>query len=110
MQVPLHLPPLAAAYPGTILYRQASENGWLRKGPDSLVTGDGVQISSLEYPHLSYREIFEALATFCRRFYFRPRKIGQIIWEMAKNREMTKRGLQEGTEFLRFLNARETGT
>ena len=101
---------LAAAYPGTALYRQAAENGWLRNGSDSLVTGNGVQVSSLEYPHLSHREIFEALETFYRRFYFRPRKIAQITWEMAKSWEMTKRRLREGVEFLRFLNARETGT
>ena len=100
---------LAAAYPGTALYRQASENGWLRNGPDSLVRGNGVQVSSLEYPHLSHREIFEALENFYRRFYFRPRKIGQISWEMVKSWEMTKRRLREGVEFLRFLGAREDG-
>jgi hopanoid biosynthesis associated radical SAM protein HpnJ len=100
---------LAAAYPGTALYRQASENGWLRNGPDSLVTGNGVQVSSLEYPHLSHREIFEALENFYRRFYFRPRKIAQISWEMVKSWEMTKRRLREGVEFLRFLGAREDG-
>lgn len=76
---------LAAAYPGTALYRQASENGWLRNDPDHLVTGSGVQVSSLEYPHLSHREIFEALEAFYKRFYFRPRKIAQITWEMAKS-------------------------
>jgi len=100
---------LAAAYPGTALYRQASENGWLRNGPDSLVMGNGVQVSSLEYPHLSHREIFEALENFYRRFYFRPRKIAQISWEMVKSWEMTKRRLREGVEFLRFLGAREDG-
>ena len=100
---------LAAAYPGTALYRQASENGWLRQVPDSLVTGDGIQVSSLEYPHLSHREIFEALENFYRRFYFRPRKIAQISWEMVKSWEMTKRRLREGVEFLRFLGAREDG-
>jgi hopanoid biosynthesis associated radical SAM protein HpnJ len=100
---------LAAAYPGTALYHQASENGWLRNGPDSLVTGNGVQVSSLEYPHLSHREIFEALENFYRRFYFRPRKIAQISWEMVKSWEMTKRRLREGVEFLRFLGTREDG-
>ncbi len=101
---------LAAAYPGTALYRQASENGWLRNGADSLVAGNGVQVSSLEYPHLSHREIFEALDAFYRRFYFRPRKIAQITWEMAKSWEVTERRLREGVEFLPFLNAQETGT
>lgn len=98
---------LAAAYPGTALHRQAAENGWLRNDPKYLVGDNGVQVSSLKYPHLSHREIFEALETFYRRFYFRPRKIGEITWEMVKSWEMTKRRLREGIEFLRFLNARE---
>ena len=63
----------------------------------------------MEYPHLSHREIFEALENFYRRFYFRPRKIAQISWEMVKSWEMTKRRLREGVEFLRFLGAREDG-
>ncbi|BAW80389.1 radical SAM domain-containing protein [Candidatus Nitrosoglobus terrae] len=98
---------LAAAYPGTFLYRQAQENGWLRNNEQGLVAGNGLQISSLEYPHLSHEEIFEGLSTFYKRFYFRPRKIGEITWEMMRSWEMTKRRLREGVEFFRFLNQRE---
>jgi hopanoid biosynthesis associated radical SAM protein HpnJ len=97
---------LAAAYPGTALHHQASENGWLRTDAN-LVADNGVQVSSLEYQHLSHREIFEALEIFYKRFYFRPGKIAEITWEMVKSWEMMKRRLREGTEFLRFLNARE---
>jgi len=98
---------LAAAYPGTYLYDQARENGWMRETADSeLVAGNGLQISSLEYPDLSHEEIFNALATFYKRFYFRPRKIGEITWEMLHSWEMTKRRLREGVEFFRFLNNR----
>lgn len=98
---------LAAAYPGTVLYRQAAENGWLRRDDGSLIAHNGLQISSLEYPHLRHEEIFEALATFYKRFYFRPRKIGEITWEMLQSWEMTKRRLREGAEFFRFLSQRE---
>lgn len=98
---------LAAAYPGTFLYRQAQEKGWLRQNADELVAANGVQISSLEYPDLPHEEIFAALATFYKRFYFRPRKIGEITWEMLHSWEMTKRRLREGVEFFRFLNQRE---
>lgn len=98
---------LAAAYPGTALHHQASENGWLRTDPKYLLANNGVQVSSLEYRHLSHREIFEALEIFYKRFYFRPRKIAEITWEMLKSWEMTKRRLREGAEFLRFLNVRE---
>ena len=43
---------LPAAYPGTFLYKQAVENGWLLRD-ETLVGQDGVQHSVLNYPHLS---------------------------------------------------------
>ena len=97
---------LAAAYPGTYLYKQAQENGWLRKESDGLVADNGLQISSLEYSHLSHEDIFESLAEFYKRFYFRPGKIAEITWEMLQSWEMTKRRLREGVEFFHFLNQR----
>ncbi len=101
---------LAAAYPGTYLYEEARANGWMREAADSqLVARNGLQISSLEYPELSHEEIFKALATFYKRFYFRPRKIGEITWEMLRSWDMTKRRLREGVEFFRFLNSRADG-
>jgi radical SAM superfamily enzyme YgiQ (UPF0313 family) len=100
---------LAAAYPGTYLYCQAEEHGWLRRGDPKryLVADDGLQISSLEYPHLSHREIFASLEVFYKRFYFRPKKIAELVWEMVHSWEMTKRRLREGVEFFHFLKARE---
>jgi hopanoid biosynthesis associated radical SAM protein HpnJ len=98
---------LAAPYPGTELYRQAVANGWLADSSQSLLGEDGVQVSSLSYPHLSHSEIFEALEEFYKRFYFRPRKIAEITWEMASSPEMLRRRLREGAEFFRFLSKRE---
>ncbi|CAH9018164.1 hopanoid biosynthesis associated radical SAM protein HpnJ [Candidatus Nitrosacidococcus sp. I8] len=98
---------LAAAYPGTFLYRQAKENGWLRENNQGLVADNGLQISSLEYPHLSHEEIFIGLSEFYKRFYFRPKKIGEITWEMLHSWEMTKRRMREAVEFFRFLGQRE---
>lgn len=98
---------LAAAYPGTRLYAEALENNWLRRDDGQIVAANGLQVSSIEYPHLSHEEIFEALSTFYKRFYFRPRKIGEITWEMLHSWEMTKRRLREGAEFFRFLNQRQ---
>jgi hopanoid biosynthesis associated radical SAM protein HpnJ len=100
---------LAAPYPGTYLYRQALENGWLVGDGSSLVQGEGFQISSLAYPHLPQREMFEAVAAFYKRFYFRPRKIASITFEMFKSWEMARRRLREGLEFMHFLRARESG-
>lgn len=98
---------LGAAYPGTELYRQARENGWLVEG--SLVGNDGVQVASLNYPHLSHAEIFESLATFYKRFYFRPRKIGEIVYEMISSPHWMMRRLREGVEFFQFLGSRTEG-
>jgi hopanoid biosynthesis associated radical SAM protein HpnJ len=98
---------LAAPYPGTELYRQAAANGWLADSGKSLIGDDGVQVSSLTYPGLSHREIFESLEKFYRRFYFRPRKIAEMTWEMASSPEMFKRRIREGAEFFRFLAKRE---
>src|ERR687891_1490917 len=64
---------IAAPYPGTSLYREAEQEGWLARG--DLVDAGGVQQSALSYPHLRDTEIFEAVERFLRRFYFRPRQM-----------------------------------
>jgi len=96
---------LAAAYPGTALYRQAQENGWLRDA--HLVAESGVQVSSLAYPDLSHEEIFQAVERFYKQFYFRSSKISEITFEMLKSWHMTKRRLREGVEFFQFLYGRK---
>ncbi len=97
---------LAAPYPGTYLYRQALENGWLDSARAELVDVHGLQIAPLHYPHLSHTEIFDAVETFYRRFYFRSGKIASIVSEMVRSPEMMKRRLREGVEFFHFLRER----
>lgn len=99
---------LAAPYPGTELYRQAVENGWLDTAHAELIDERGVQIAPLHYPHLTHTQIFDSVETFYRRFYFRPRKIGSIVNEMVRSPEMMKRRLREGVEFFQFLHARKS--
>jgi len=98
---------LAAPYPGTFLYRQAKENGWLYNEEIDLLTGEGTQIAPLDYPHLSHTEIFGSVEDFYKRFYFRPSKIASILGEMLASPEMMKRRLREGVEFFQFLRQRE---
>ncbi|OLC15664.1 MAG: hopanoid biosynthesis associated radical SAM protein HpnJ [Candidatus Rokubacteria bacterium 13_1_40CM_69_27] len=95
---------LAAPYPGTALYREALEHGWLAEG--DLVDGRGVQTAVIGYPHLPRTEIFAAVEQFYRRFYFRPRKIFAMASEMVRDPAMGRRRLKEGLEFLRFLSRR----
>ena len=99
---------LAAPYPGTELFRQAVENSWLDRDHAELVDERGLQIAPLHYPHLSHHEIFEALETMYKRFYFRPSKIGSLVGEMLRSPEMMKRRLREGKEFFQFLYRRAT--
>ncbi|MBU6393153.1 MAG: hopanoid biosynthesis associated radical SAM protein HpnJ [Sphingomonadales bacterium] len=97
---------LAAPYPGTFLYKQATENGWF-DGSDHLLTDGGNQIAQLSYPHLSSKVIFDKVEEFYKRFYFRPRKIGAIVGEMIRDWDMMKRRLREGVEFFDFLRRRK---
>ncbi|MBF9235295.1 hopanoid biosynthesis associated radical SAM protein HpnJ [Microvirga alba] len=102
---------LAAPYPGTFLYRQAQDTGWLHDTDAELLTDHGTQIAALSYPHLSHTEIFESVEQFYRRFYFRAPKIASIVGEMVRSPEMMRRRLREGVEFFRFLRDRgETST
>jgi radical SAM superfamily enzyme YgiQ (UPF0313 family) len=95
---------LAAPYPGTALHREALERGWL--DGTGLVDGDGLQASALGYPDLPREEIFAALETFYRRFYFRPRKMLSLGAEMLRDPAVGRRRLREGRDFLRFLARR----
>ena len=61
---------LAAPYPGTFLYRQAVENGWLDAEHAELVDEHGIQIAPLHYPHLSHTEIFDNVETFYQAVLF----------------------------------------
>jgi hopanoid biosynthesis associated radical SAM protein HpnJ len=97
---------LATPYPGTVLYRQAKDNGWLPDEDPELLTQDGLQLASLHYPHLSHTEIFQSLEDFYKKFYFRPSKIAAILAEMIASPAMMKRRLREGVEFFHFLRVR----
>jgi len=97
---------LAAPYPGTELYRQAQEQGWLQIQTGDLVDAHGVQVAALNYPGLSQPEIFDSVEAFYRRFYFRPRKIVSMVGGMLRNPTVMRRRLREGVEFFRFMRQR----
>jgi radical SAM superfamily enzyme YgiQ (UPF0313 family) len=97
---------LAAPYPGTYLYKQAQENGWLEL-QDGLVDSHGVQHAALNYPGLTSTMMFEGVDEFYRRFYFRPRKMFSLLGGMIGDRQVMKRRLREGKEFFEFLRERK---
>ena len=67
----------------------------------------GCRSRPLHYPHLSHTEIFQSLETFYKRFYFRRKKIAELVAEMLKSPQMLRRRLREGVEFFHFLRHRE---
>jgi hopanoid biosynthesis associated radical SAM protein HpnJ len=99
---------VAAPYPGTELYRQAKENGWLPPDADdvSLVSDSGTQLAALSYPELGHTEILDSVDLFYKRFYFRAGKIAEMSAEMFRHPEMVGRRLREGREFVQFLGNR----
>ncbi|MBV8345541.1 MAG: hopanoid biosynthesis associated radical SAM protein HpnJ [Candidatus Eremiobacteraeota bacterium] len=98
---------LAAPYPGTYLYRQAQENGWLEAQSSDLVDTHGVQHAALNYPGLTSTMMFASVDEFYRRFYFRPRKMFSLLGGMIGDRQVMKRRLREGVEFFHFLRERK---
>ena len=98
---------IAAPYPGTALYRQAKEQGWLPDDDATLVDEHGVQSAALSYPHLNRTEIFDSVETFYKKFYFRAGKIAEISAEMLRSTDVMKRRLREGVEFVSFLRNRK---
>jgi hopanoid biosynthesis associated radical SAM protein HpnJ len=103
---------VAAPYPGTELYRQAKESGWLPEDDEgvSLVSETGTQVAALSYPELGRTEILDSVDAFYRRFYFRAAKIAEMSAEMFRSPDMAARRIREGREFVQFLGRRGRGT
>jgi hopanoid biosynthesis associated radical SAM protein HpnJ len=103
---------VAAPYPGTELYRQATENGWLPTTEEgaTLVSGEGTQLATLDYPHLARTEILESVDLFYKRFYFRAGKLAEMSAELVRRPQTVGRRLREGGEFVHFLGRRPRST
>jgi radical SAM superfamily enzyme YgiQ (UPF0313 family) len=95
---------LASPYPGTEMYEWCKKNGYLVE--NNLVSGSGYQKCSVNYPEMSSEEIYNSLAKFYRRFYFRPRFMAKTVWKMMRDWEEMKRRLREGYQFFQFIARR----
>ncbi|MFO0754590.1 MAG: hopanoid biosynthesis associated radical SAM protein HpnJ [Thermodesulfovibrionales bacterium] len=97
---------LVAPYPGTELYAQGIQEGWIVREGGGLVS-EGIQNAALSYRGLSREEIFEAVERFYRRFYLRPRPVLRILGEMLQDRHEFVRRIREGREFFSFMAKRK---
>ncbi len=97
---------LAAPYPGTELFAQAQQHGWLPQATHDLVQSGGIQEAVLTYPGLPAAKIHADLERFYREFYLRPKPILRIMRDMLRDWETMKRRLREGREFFGFMAQR----
>src|SRR6185369_15401546 len=95
---------LASPYPGTAMYDYVREHNFLTV--DSLVDETGYQKCTVAYPEISADEIFKAVESFYRRYYFRPKYIWKSLKKMASSREEAKRLLGEGVQFIGSMRKR----
>ncbi|MBZ0158067.1 MAG: hopanoid biosynthesis associated radical SAM protein HpnJ [Alphaproteobacteria bacterium] len=97
---------LVAPYPGTELYAQGIQEGWIVREGEGLVR-EGIQDAAISYRGLSREDIFEAVERFYRRFYLRPRPVLRILGEMLRDRNEFVRRIREGREFFSFMAKRK---
>jgi hopanoid biosynthesis associated radical SAM protein HpnJ len=96
---------IATPFPGTEFYRQAVENHWLLDS--QVVTASGFQQAAHEFQNLSSKEMFDAVETLYRGFYFRPKPILRMLRTMVADREVCMRRLREGWEFFGYMHKRK---
>jgi len=96
---------LASAYPGTEFYRMCEERGYF-VNPNWVDEG-GYQFFNLKYDGISPQEIYKAVETFYKKFYYRPKRLSKIIFNMIIDPAERKRRLEEGREFKQFIKRRQ---
>jgi hopanoid biosynthesis associated radical SAM protein HpnJ len=96
---------LASPYPGTEFYEQSKREGWISS--DSFLDDTGHQTCVINYPHLSNREIFDAVELFYNKFYFRPKYIVRSVMRMITDSGERKKLLREGKQYLEYMKKRK---
>jgi radical SAM superfamily enzyme YgiQ (UPF0313 family) len=96
---------LASPYPGTEFYELCKQEGWITS--DTFLDETGHQTCVINYPHLSNKEIFDAVELFYDKFYFRPKYILRSIGRMIVNGEERRKLLKEGRQYLSYMRKRK---
>jgi hopanoid biosynthesis associated radical SAM protein HpnJ len=97
---------LASPYPGTEFFDLCKKEGWITS--DAFLDESGHQTCVINYPHLSNKEIFDAVELFYDKFYFRPKYILRSIGRMIVNGEERRKLLKEGKQYLAYMKKRRT--
>jgi hopanoid biosynthesis associated radical SAM protein HpnJ len=95
---------IAHGYPGTEMYNQLLQAGYLVNHPMS--DSSGHQLPHIQYPGLSTAQMMEGVNRFYDQYYFRPRVVWRILREALWKKDERKRLYQEAVEFLRLRSER----
>lgn len=96
---------LASPYPGTEFWDLCKKEGWIAS--ESYIDNTGHQMCVINYPHLSNKEIFDAVEQFYDKFYFRPKFIARTVLKMLVNGEERRKRLKEGKQYLAYMRKRK---
>jgi hopanoid biosynthesis associated radical SAM protein HpnJ len=96
---------LASPYPGTEFWDLCKKEGWVAS--ESYIDDTGHQMCVINYPHLSNKEIFDAVELFYNKFYFRPKYIARSVMKMVVDGEERKKLLKEGKQYLDYMRKRK---
>lgn len=88
---------------GTVLYDWAVKNNYLTADSWEQYAADGEQIPVLKYPHLSQKELNEAVNTVLKKFYYRPSKIWQLFVSALTDWSVLKSYIRGGIKFSTYL-------
>jgi len=96
---------LASPYPGTEFFEMCKKEGWISS--ETFIDDTGHQNCVINYPHLTSKEIFDAVEELYNKFYFRPKYIFRSIIKMLINSEDRKKMLKEGKQYLAYMKKRK---
>ncbi|MDR1011937.1 MAG: radical SAM protein, partial [Opitutaceae bacterium] len=88
---------------GTELYDWAVKNNYLAADSWEQYAADGEQIPVLKYPHLSQKDLNEAVNTVLRRFYYRPSKMIKLFISALGDWSVLKSYTRGGWLFTKYM-------
>ena len=91
---------IAHALPGTELYDQMAQGGFLKV--EALADAGGHQLPHVEFPHLSKEEMMAGVHRFYDEYYFRPKVAWRIVRESLWSHNERKRLYHDAVDFLKL--------
>ena len=93
----------AVPFPGTEFYGWAKQKGYLKATKWSDWLNDGEQAAVVEYPNITQKELTNAVDYALRKFYFRPKKILNLLIKTRGSMTDFYRKLKGAKNFVSYI-------